>query len=232
MRPCWSYCTCVQPNQPKGAGILAQTAMIRLQSAAVLLNVVVLLSLLRTDEDLLTALAEQDASALEELYDRYGRLAFSLAVRIIGSPETAEEIVQEAFLSIWRGATTYQTGRGAVRTWLMSITHHRAIDAVRRRASRVQTAPIDDRMQFVGDQDVWLDVSRTLTREEVRSALTVLPDEQRESIELAYLGGLSYPEIAARLDLPLGTVKSRLRLGLQKLRGLLENPNLHADVGS
>jgi RNA polymerase sigma-70 factor (ECF subfamily) len=193
---------------------------------------VVLQQLERTDEELIAALAVQDGTALAELYGRYGRLSFSLAVRIVGSPESAEEIVQEAFLSLWRGAVTYQAGRGTVRTWLLSITHHRAIDAVRRRASRVQTAPLDDRAQFVGAQDVWLDVSRSLTRDEVRTALARLPDEQRESIELAYFGGLTYPEIAQRLNVPLGTVKSRLRLGLQKLRSLLENPNLTPEAGA
>lgn len=206
--------------------------MIRPPLRPVLPNDVVLQQLERTDEELVSALAVQDGTALAALYDRYGRLAFSLAVRIVGSPESAEEIVQEAFLSLWRGAVSYQAGRGTVRTWLLSITHHRAIDAVRRRASRVQTAPLDDRAQFVGAQDVWLDVSRSLTRDEVRIALARLPTEQRESIELAYFGGLTYPEIAQRLDLPLGTVKSRLRLGLQKLRTLLENPNLTPEAGS
>lgn len=185
----------------------------------------------RSDEDLVAALAGRDTTALEALYDRYGRLAFSLAVRIAGTPETAEEIVQEAFLSIWRGAATYQPGRAAVRTWLLSITHHRAIDAVRRRTARVQTAPLEDQAQFVGVQDVWSDVSASLVRDEVRSALAKLPAEQRQSIELAYFGGLTYPEIAEKLGLPLGTVKSRLRLGLQKLQGLLENPNLRVDPG-
>jgi RNA polymerase sigma-70 factor (ECF subfamily) len=185
----------------------------------------------RTDEDLVAALAARDAAALEALYERYGRLAFSLAVRIVGAPEVAEEIVQEAFLSLWRGAGTYQPGRAAVRTWLLSITHHRAVDAVRRRSARVQTTPLEDQAQFVGVQDVWSDVSASLMRDEVRSALSRLPAEQRQSIELAYFGGLTYPEIAERLGLPLGTVKSRLRLGLQKLQGLLENPNWRADSG-
>ena len=185
----------------------------------------------RTDEQLVLAIAAHDAGALEALYARYGRLAFSLAVRIVAVPETAEEIVQEAFLSIWRGAATYQPGRAAVRTWLLSITHHRAVDAVRRRAARVQAAPLEDQAQLRGGTDVWTDVSRTLVREEVRAALARLPNEQRQSIELAYFGGLTYPEIAARLGLPLGTVKSRLRLGLQKLQNLLENPNLRPDVG-
>ncbi|HEY7294463.1 MAG TPA: sigma-70 family RNA polymerase sigma factor [Dehalococcoidia bacterium] len=183
----------------------------------------------RTDADLVAALAARDASALEALYERYGRLAFSLAVRIVGSPETAEEIVQEAFLSIWRGAATYQPNRAAVRTWLLSITHHRAVDAVRRWSARVQTAPLEDQPQLVGGQDVWADVSASLVREEVRSALSQLPEEQRQSIELAYFGGLTYPEVAEKLGVPLGTVKSRLRLGLQKLQSLLENPNLRAD---
>ena len=185
----------------------------------------------RTDEELLSALAARDAGALEALYGRYGRLAFSLAVRIVGAPETAEEIVQEAFLSVWRGAASYQPGRAAVRTWLLSITHHRAVDAVRRRAARVQAAPLEDQAQLRGGTDVWTDVSRTLVREEVRAALARLPNEQRQSIELAYFGGLTYPEIAAKLGVPLGTVKSRLRLGLQKLQNLLENPNLRPDVG-
>ena len=184
----------------------------------------------RSDEELVAALASRDATALEALYDRYGRLAFSLAVRIVGTPEAAEEIVQEAFLSLWRGAATYQPGRAAVRTWLLSITHHRAIDAVRRKAARVQTAPLDDQAQFVGVQDVWSAVNASLLRDEVRAALASLPQEQRRSIELAYFGGLTYPEIAEELGVPLGTVKSRLRLGLQKLQGLLENPNLSADL--
>jgi RNA polymerase sigma-70 factor (ECF subfamily) len=186
----------------------------------------------RTDEDLAVALAARDPGALEELYDRYGRMAFALAVRIVGSPETAEEVVQEAFLSVWNGAGTYEAGRGALRSWLLSIAHHRAVDATRRRAARAQTVPLEEPGQFVGEQDVWSDVSRTLTREQVRAALASLPAEQRESIELAYFGGLAYPEIAQRLNLPLGTVKSRLRLGLQKLRSVLEGSELELDHGS
>ena len=205
--------------------------MICAAAAVVLPGTVQTVQVERSDEDLVAALAGRDTTALEALYDRYGRLAFSLAVRIAGTPETAEEFVQEAFLSIWRGAATYQPGRAAVRTWLLSITHHRAIDAVRRRTARVQTAPLEDQAQFVGVQDVWSDVSASLVRDEVRSALAKLPAEQRQSIELAYFGGLTYPEIAEKLGLPLGTVKSRLRLGLQKLQGLLENPNLRVDPG-
>ena len=186
----------------------------------------------RSDEELLAALAAQDASALEELYARYGRLAFALAVRITMAPEIAEEVVQEAFLAVWRGASSYQSARASVRTWLLSITHHRAIDAVRRRAARVQQAPLEDAMAL-GDPavaDVWAEVARSLDAEQVRRALRALPPEQRESIELAYFQGLTYPEIAQRMNVPLGTVKSRLRLGLARLRALLQEAAPSADM--
>lgn len=175
----------------------------------------------RSDEELLAALAARDASALEDLYARYGRLAFSLAVRITAVPETAEEVVQEVFLAAWRSAATYQASRASARTWLLSITHHRAVDAVRRRAARVQQVPLELQIRDPEVSDVWAEVSRTLDAEQVRKALRELPAEQRESIDLAYFQGLTYPEIAQRMDVPLGTVKSRLRLGLAKLRGLL-----------
>jgi len=186
----------------------------------------------RSDEDLLAALVARDASALEELYARYGRLAFALAVRITSAPEIAEEVVQEAFLAVWRGAGSYQAGRSSVRTWLLSITHHRAIDAVRRRAARVQQAPLEEAMAL-GDPsvtDVWAEVARSLDAAQVRRALRALPAEQRESIELAYFQGLSYPEIAERMNVPLGTVKSRLRLGLARLRALLQEAAPRADL--
>lgn len=183
----------------------------------------------RTDEELLAALAERDAAALEDLYARYGRLAFSLAVRITNLPETAEEVVQEAFLAVWRGAASYEVQRASVRTWLLSITHHRAVDAVRRRSARVQAAPLDSHVEVADATDVWADVSRSLDAGMVRNALKALPVDQRQSIELAYFAGLTYPEIAARMDVPLGTVKSRLRLGLSKLRGLLREGAPSAD---
>lgn len=184
----------------------------------------------RTDEELLTALAARDAVALEELYARYGRLAFSLAVRITSMPETAEEVVQEAFLAVWRGAASYEVQRSSVRTWLLSITHHRAVDAVRRRAARVQAAPLESHAEMPDKADVWADVSRSLDAGMVREALRSLPIDQRQSIELAYFAGLTYPEIAARMGVPLGTVKSRLRLGLAKLRGLLRDGAPSADL--
>jgi len=186
----------------------------------------------RSDEDLLAALVARDASALEELYARYGRLAFALAVHITLAPEIAEEVVQEAFLAVWRGAGSYQAGRSSVRTWLLSITHHRAIDAVRRRAARVQQAPLEEAMA-IGDPsvaDVWAEVARSLDAAQLRRALGALPAEQRESIELAYFQGLTYPEIAERMNVPLGTVKSRLRLGLARLRALLQEAAPRADL--
>lgn len=183
----------------------------------------------RTDEDLLAAMAAQDASALEELYTRYGRLAFSLALRITSAPETAEEVVQEVFLAAWRGAGSYQAARSSPRTWLLSIAHHRAVDTVRRRAARVQQAPLDLQIRDPEVGDVWAEVARALDADQVRQALRELPPEQRESIDLAYFQGLTYPEIAARMDVPLGTVKSRLRLGLAKLRNLLQEAAPSAD---
>ena len=184
----------------------------------------------RSDEDLLAALAAQDASALEDLYTRYGRLTFSLAVRITSAPETAEEVVQEVFLAVWRGAASYQATRSSVRTWLLSITHHRAVDAVRRRAARVQQTPLDMQVRDPEVADVWSEVARALDAEQVRKALQELPAEQRESIDLAYFHGLTYPEIAARMDVPLGTVKSRLRLGLARLRTVLREAAPSADL--
>ena len=183
----------------------------------------------RSDEDLLAAMAVQDASALEELYTRYGRLAFSLALRITATPETAEEVVQEVFLAAWRGAGGYQAARSSPRTWLLSIAHHRAVDTVRRRAARVQQAPLDLQMRDPEVGDVWAEVARSLDADQVRQALRELPAEQRESIDLAYFQGLTYPEIATRMNVPLGTVKSRLRLGLAKLRTLLQEAAPSAD---
>jgi RNA polymerase sigma-70 factor (ECF subfamily) len=175
----------------------------------------------RSDEELLQAIAAQDVTALEALYARYGALCFSLALRITGNRETAEEVVQEALLSAWRRGSTFEPGRGSGRAWLMGIVHHRAIDVVRARASRGQTVVLDDIGEIAGDGDPWPQVQQSLDRETIRGALKSLPDEQRACIELAYFGGYSYPEIAAKLEVPLGTIKSRLRLGLQRLRALL-----------
>jgi len=178
----------------------------------------------RSDEELLRAVVARDVAALEALYDRYGNVAFSLALRLTGSRETAEDVVQESFLSAWKGAETYRADRGTARTWLLGITHNRAVDSLRARMARAPITPLEDDLQLASDDDIWSTVEQKLDREAIRAALEGLPPEQRESIRLAYFGGLSYPEIAQRLSVPLGTVKSRMRLGIEKLRILMANP--------
>jgi RNA polymerase sigma-70 factor (ECF subfamily) len=180
----------------------------------------------RSDEELLQAISAHDVTSLEAFYARYGGLAFSLALRVTANRETAEEVVQEAFLSTWRRASTYEPGRGSARTWLLGIVHHRAIDMVRARVSRGPTVVLDDIGEISGGGDPWPEVQQTLDRETIVGALGSLPDEQRRCIELAYFGGYSYPEIAQQLNVPLGTIKSRLRLGLQRMRALLVEQGL------
>jgi RNA polymerase sigma-70 factor (ECF subfamily) len=174
-----------------------------------------------SDEELLAGMGARDLGALDSLYARYGGAAFSLAYRITLNRETAEEVVQEAFFAAWRGAATFRPDRGTARSWLLGIIHHRAIDFVRGRKARGQTVPLDEQLPIAGKDDLWASVQQILDGEEIRRALATLPAEQRESIELAYFGGLTYPEIASRLGVPLGTIKSRLRLGLEKLRARL-----------
>ena len=178
----------------------------------------------RSDQELLQGIAAEDVEALEALYARYGGLAFSLALRITGNHGTAEEVVQESFLSAWRRGSTYRSERGTARSWLLGVVHHQAIDVVRALAARGPVVELDDDMPLVAKDDIWREVEQTLDREAIIGALAELPVEQRQSIELAYFGGFSYPEIARRLGLPLGTIKSRLRLGLEKLRVLMVDP--------
>ncbi|HXI46605.1 MAG TPA: sigma-70 family RNA polymerase sigma factor [Candidatus Acidoferrales bacterium] len=164
-------------------------------------------------------LAGGELDALEGLYGRYGTMAYSIAVRITGDPGAAEDVVQEAFLGAWRNAGRYVPGRGSVKTWLLAIVHHRAIDAIRRRRL---TSPLPEADEIPPDQltlpDLWPDVAAHLDRDAIAAALGAIPPAQRESIELAYVGGLTQVEVAERLGLPLGTVKSRMRLGLLALR--------------
>lgn len=175
-----------------------------------------------TDEALLDAITARDDRALAALYDRYGGLAFALAYRILGDRGAAEDVVQDVFLSVWRRAGSFQTGRGSVRTWLLSIVHHRAIDRLRGTTGRArQDAPLDEVDRVVSAEDPWREVSTTLQREVLKRGLATLPDTQRETIELAYFGGYTQNEIAQRMAVPLGTVKGRMRIGLQKLRGVL-----------
>lgn len=176
-----------------------------------------------SDEQLLGLVAGGDEAALGALYDRFGGLAFGLAYRILGERGAAEDVVQEAFLSIWRRAATYQPSRGAARTWLLSIVHHRAIDRVRGTTGRgAQNAPLEEADRLVAGDDPWASVETALLGETLRTGLGALPPEQRQTIELAYFEGCTQTQIAGRLGVPLGTVKGRTRMALRKLRELLD----------
>jgi RNA polymerase sigma-70 factor (ECF subfamily) len=167
-------------------------------------------------------LARGDLGALDQLYEHYGAMSFSIAYRITGDRSAAEDVVQEAFLGAWRNAGRYADARGTVRTWLLSIVHHRAIDAVRRRRPTSELPDSDASLpETLTFPDTWAEVAVGLDRTAVQEALGQISDVQREAIELAYFGGLTQTEIAVRTGVPLGTVKGRLRLGLQGLRAAM-----------
>src|SRR3954451_20397403 len=163
---------------------------------------------------------EGDPRAFELLFDRHGGAAFSLAYRMVGDRVAAEDISQEAFLSIWRSRMRYDSARGSVRTWVLGIVHNRAIDALRRGASyerrREQLDVVEERHEAPERTDV--EAARREEARSVRSALDTLPAEQRRPIERAYFGGFSHSQIPELLDEPIGTIKGRMRLGLDKLR--------------
>jgi RNA polymerase sigma-70 factor (ECF subfamily) len=170
----------------------------------------------------LARVADGELDALQDLYDRYRTMAYSIALRITSDGALAEDVVQDAFLGAWRNAARYIEGRGSVKTWLLSIVHHRAVDAVRRRRPTSELpdteAPPPPTLTL---PDIWQEVAGNLDRAEITSALATLSDVQREAIELAYFGGLTQVEIADRTGAPLGTVKSRIRLGLLAMRAAL-----------
>lgn len=175
----------------------------------------------RSDAELMSAMAD-GLEALDVLYERYRIATYSVARRITGDAALAEDVVQEAFLSAWRHASRYDPARGSVRTWLMALVHHRAIDALRRRRPTTDLPESDARStQQLHSPDVWVEVSADLDAEAVRRAIGVLSDGQRVAIELAYFAGLTQAEIARRTGTPLGTVKSRMRLGLLAMRHAL-----------
>jgi RNA polymerase sigma-70 factor (ECF subfamily) len=175
------------------------------------------------DEELMELVCRNEAAAFEIVLERHIDAAFSLAYRMIGRRSLAEDVVQEAILSLWRTGARYDRGRGSVRTWILGITHHRAVDALRRDGVRTSKNVSDDdlheRLEAPERTDV--EVVRRDEAQEVRTALGELPDEQVRVIELAYFGGFTHTEIAAMLDLPIGTVKGRMRLGLEKMRSRL-----------
>ncbi len=172
-----------------------------------------------TDEALLAQLASGDENALAELYDRFGRTAYGLAVRVLRDQALAEDAVQDAFLGAWRTAAAFDPSRGTASTWLLTLVHRRAVDLVRREDRR-RTDVLDDAPIASGETTD----EQAAVREErrrVQAALAQLPADQREALELAYYGGLTQSELAERLGVPLGTVKSRMFAGLARLRDLL-----------
>jgi RNA polymerase sigma-70 factor, ECF subfamily len=172
------------------------------------------------DEEVMQLVQQGDPRAFELLYDRHGGASFSLAYRMVGKQAAAEDVVQEAFLSIWRSRLRYDKTRGSVRTWVLGIVHNRAVDGLRRSTvherGRETLDVVEERHEARERTDV--EVARREEARSVRGALNTLPDEQRRTIELAYFGGYTQSEIAALLEEPLGTVKGRMRLGLDKMR--------------
>jgi RNA polymerase sigma-70 factor, ECF subfamily len=176
-----------------------------------------------SDEAIVALLARSEQEALAELYDRFGRVAYGLALRILRDEKLAEDAVQEGFLAAWRGADRFLPERGKASTWLLTLVHRRAVDLVRRenrRRAEPLTESADAAASGSAEEDAWL----RFERERVQAALKQLPDQQREALELAYYGGFSQTELAERLGQPVGTIKSRMFTGLARLRELLSEP--------
>ena len=189
------------------------------------------------DAELVARLAERDEAALEPLYDRYGKIVYSVAMRILRDAQAAEEVTQEVFVRLWNNAASFESTKGYVRVWILRITHNLALNEVRRRQSRPVIAanfdwPTESEhllAQYTsGDPEMatWLRERATV----IRHALEQLPLPQRQSIELAFFGGLSQAEVAAALGEPLGTIKSRVRIGMRRLRDILVGSGIDAEA--
>jgi RNA polymerase sigma factor (sigma-70 family) len=179
-----------------------------------------------SDEALIHAIAAKEVWAMDQLYERYNRLLYSLAFRMVSDHQIAEDLLQESFLSVWRNAASYSRQMGEVRSWLVSIIHHRTIDYLRamRRRAGLNQATLDDveRDESVATPDVWDEAWMSIQGAQVRDALTRLSEEQRKVIEMGYFQGWTHSEIAEGLQLPLGTVKARMRLGLMHMKRILQ----------
>jgi len=183
-----------------------------------------------TDVDLMALVRAGEASGLEQLYDRYSRPAYSLARRILGDAGLAEDVLQEVFMALWRQPAKYDPSRGGFSSWLLAMTHHKAVDSVRReetlRRRRAKAAEDDETLigEAGGGPDIDDQVVTSLQRDGVRRALRELPQVQREALTLAYFGGYTQREVAALTGAPLGTVKTRMLAGMRRLRDILGGP--------
>ena len=180
------------------------------------------------DEEVMVLLRDGNPDAFEVIYDRHGGAAFSLAYRMVGDRNVAEDVTQEAFLSMWRSRVRFDRERGSVRTWILGIVHHRTIDALRRNVAhdrrRTSAEGIEERQEAPERTEV--EVARRDEAREVREVMETLPGEQREVLRLAYFGGFTHTQIAEMLNQPIGTVKGRMRLGLEKMRRALSPEEL------
>jgi RNA polymerase sigma-70 factor (ECF subfamily) len=179
---------------------------------------------LLADEALISLVQTGDAEAFATLYDRHGRAAFSLAYRMMGERQAAEDLAQDAFIKVWRGSGSYRGGKGSVRTWILSIVHNRGVDLLRSMATRGR---MRDKFEASAPKsepsEAFTETWRNSQRDQVRKALNTLPQEQLKILELAYFSGYTHVEIAELVGVPLGTVKGRMRLGLKKLGAYFES---------
>ena len=173
------------------------------------------------DEEIAAQLKRGEAAAVGRLYDQYGPLAYSLALRILNDRSSAEDVVQDAFVGVWRNAESFDASRGSIRNWLLSIVHNRAIDRLRGTARIRHEGQLQAIERTAQVPDAWEALALDLERKQIREALTQLPEAQRRTLELAYFGGHTHVEIARLMDVPLGTVKGRMRMGLEKMRSFL-----------
>jgi RNA polymerase sigma-70 factor (ECF subfamily) len=185
-----------------------------------------------SDPELVAGLAAGDVEALRTLYQRYGTLAYTLALRILGDSGRAEDVVQDCFMRVWTHAASFDPDRGSLRTWLLTTVRHRAIDYLRGRPGKARRElELTPEVPAHGaGSDPWRDVSESLERQAVRQAMASLPPDQRQVVELAYFGGYTQREIAEIVSVPLGTIKGRTRLALEKLASYLQGRGL-VDVG-
>src|ERR687893_1696436 len=183
--------------------------------------------LILADEDLISLVEAADAEAFATLYDRHSRAAFSLAYRMMGERQASEDLTQDAFLKVWRSASSYRAERGSVRTWILSIVHNRGIDQLRSQASRRRTQDkIEASAPRSQPSEAFAETWRNSQRDQVREALNTLPSEQLKILELAYFSGYTHAQVSELLDVPLGTTKGRMRLGLKKMRDYFDHPKL------